>query len=370
MSNSLIPILNYTQAAQAVAACLRAKRAILLYGSPGVGKTSLGRDASRAVNLPCHILIGSNMDSTDIGGLPYRGADGHVHRELFPEIRAVVDAPGVLFLDEATTVPKSVEGPLLRLALERNAGGTQLHPDACILLAANPPEQAPGASDLSAAMINRVVVIRYAPSLDEVRGFFSGRPVVATPAVVSAAELPEAYRLEALDFAATCEADPSMIMLDPPQASIDASAPWGSPRAWEIGLSVYAANGSHEDDVGFALLAGAVGPEAAATFLGVRKLRQYLPTISDVIARPDTAIVPSEIDQQIAALGVIARVAETDTEAGWIYAERLGPEPSIAACRHLMNKYKVPAKQSKRNQAAREAMTRLVARVGRARGAV
>lgn len=359
MANHLIPLLNYRQAAQAVAACLRAKRTALLYGSPGVGKTSLIRDAARAIGKPCHVLIASNLDPTDVAGLPYRGADGHVHRELFPEIRAVVDAPGVLFLDEATTMPKSVEGPMLRLALERNAGGVPLHEDSAVILAANPPEQAPGASDLSAAMINRVVLIRYAPHLDELRSYFQGAPVVAAPNVLSAAALKEVYRLEALDLAATLTHDPSLLVLDPPRASIDASEPWASPRAWEIGLSCYAAHGQ-DDDVGFALLAGAVGPEAAQAFRAIRLLRVHLPTIDDICKAPDTAIVPNSPDYQIAAFGLLARAADRDVEAAWIYAARLQPEIGGAIARRLLELVPMRPRQTTRAKTARQAQVALL----------
>jgi len=363
MSKHLIPTLTYKQAASALAACLRARRAALLVGSPGGGKTSLARDASAAIDMICYDLIASNMDPTDVAGLPYRDpVTGRVLRELFPEIRAVVDNPGVLFLDEATTMPKSVEGPLLRLALERNAGGMPLHERSAVLLACNPPEQAPGGIELSAAFINRVVVLKYQPGFDEVQAFFNGEPVHATPVVLSDEEFEKACKAEFADFAATLGHATDLVVYDPPRSSIDQGEPWASPRAWEIGLSCLAAHGGTEDEVGFALLAGSVGPAAGGAYLAIRKLRAYLPSVAEIRNNPERANVPKQEDQQIAALGVLARVAQDDVWAAWTYAARMKAEIGAAAGRVLMNK--VPQK-SLHAKAGKKAQVDLLAKVKR-----
>lgn len=368
MAKHLLPKLNYEQAAQAVSACIRSKRAGMLIGSPGVGKTALTRDASEAVGLPCRDLIASNMDPTDVAGLPYRDGSGGVGRELFPEIKAVCDSPGVLFLDEATTMPKSVEGPMLRLALERNAGGTPLHSESAVLLACNPPEQAPSGIEHSAAFINRIIILMYEPTFEEIRNFFNGEPVRAKPAVVSPQEFETRARLEMLDFAATLSHDTSLLMMDPPRGSIDQGEPWASPRAWEIGLCAYAAHGAayaagKEDDVGYALLAGVVGPQPAAQYLAIRKLRQFLPSIEQILQHPLSVVVPAPVDHQIAALGVLARVADVDVWAAWTYAERMQPEIGAAIARILMNK---PPQVSAHAETGRAAQVNLLAKIKKA----
>jgi hypothetical protein len=363
LSKYLIPVLNYTQAAAAVAAALRARRTALLLGSPGVGKTALVRDAAAAIGLPCHDLIASNMDPTDVAGLPYRDLQsGRVLRELFPEIRAVVDAAGVLFIDEATAMPKSVEGPMLRVAMERNAGGTPLHPGSPVVLACNPPEQAPGGIELSAAFINRIVLLRYQPSFAEVQSYFNGEAVHASPVVLDEDAFQAACVAEFADFAATLSHATDLLVYDPPRASVDQGEPWASPRGWEIGLSCLAAHGGKEDDVGYALLTGAVGPSAAGAYLAIRKLRLHLPSIDEIAANPTKARLPESLDQQIAALGLLARVAQTDVWAAWTYAGRLRKEIGAACGRFLMNK--VP-QASKFATVGRKAQIQLLARVQR-----
>jgi hypothetical protein len=354
MANELLPELNYEQCAQALAAGIRSQVTTAIIGSPGLGKTACVRDASHAIDRPCYDLVASNMDPTDVAGLPYRDAEGHVARELFPEIRAVCEHAATLFIDEATTMPKSVEGPMMRVALERNAGGTPLHEKTSVVMAFNKPEECPGGIDLTAAMVNRIILLRYEPSFTELAKYFNGEPVKAQPNVLNEDAYQKQLALEKADFAATVAYDPTLFVMKPPPGSIDQAEPWGSPRAWETGLRAYAALGLdltagvtqsnqridiHEGmEVGFALLAGAVGPQPAAQYLAIRDLRKHLPSINQITAKPKEAPVPTQVDRQIAALGVLARVADMDAWAAWTYAARLKPEIAAACARMLMNK--------------------------------
>jgi len=325
--------LSFAETRRALAAGIRARVACLLVGPPGIGKSAVVAQAAADVGLPLHVLIGSNCDPTDIAGFPFVDS-GHMRRALVPAIQACVDAPGLLFLDEATSVPSSVQAPLMRLYLELIAGDTRLHPGSAVVAACNPPDQCPGGVELTAAQINRVVVVEFCPNLKEISGFFMELGAPGSK-----------LREEAADFAATMDADSSLVCLTPPRAAIDAAQPFASPRAWERGLRVWAemranSNTADGDDiVAYTLLCGAVGQDAAVRFHAVRKLRAHLPTADEILADPTKARVPDadQRDRQIAALGLLARVAQTDKWAAWTYAVRLSNEVAIAATRHLVN---------------------------------
>jgi hypothetical protein len=346
----MIPTLDYKGAERAVRAGLKSKVSILLEGPPGVGKTSLVRAVGRSLDLPVYDLIGSNLDPTDVAGLPYKDGDG-VGRALYPEIAACVRAPGILFLDELTAAPPSVRAALLRVLLERNAGGTPLHPDSRVIAACNPPEHAPSAVELDAANCNRVSRVKYAPSPNEIGVYFAS---VADPD----------WCVEAQDFAATLAADPSLVTIEPPSASVENGEPWGSPRGWELGLRVWSADGASDDEVGFALLAGCVGVHSATALLAIRKLRAHLPTADAIEKDPAGALVPDQVDHQIAALGLIARVARGDSSAAWVYAERLRPEIGAALAQILTAL--PPTKASRFKKEATTAQVKLMAKIHRA----
>jgi hypothetical protein len=347
-----MPPLSFTQAKQAVAACIQAEIAVILVGPPGIGKTALLRAASADAGRPCHELLGSNIDATDIAGLPFV-VDGQLRRALLAQVQACVAAPGVLFLDELTTVPPSVQGPLMRLLLERQAGDVKLHPGSVVVGAANRPEECPGGIELSAATVNRVVKLEYQPTLAELQAFFD-----------TVGDEGSRLRDECLDFAATLGVSPDLLDMTPPRAAIDAAAPFGSPRAWERGLRAYAAyceatgvgsglRGGEDDDVAYAILAGAVGEAKAIAFLAIRKQRKFLPAVDEVIADPATAKLPEQKDRQLAATGLLARVADRDSWAAWIYADRLLPEIGAACARMLATRTaKGSAKHAKAGAAA------------------
>jgi hypothetical protein len=344
--------LSFAQATQALAACVRARVTPIVVGPPGIGKTALLRAVAQTVELPCHELLASNCDAVDIAGLPYV-VNGELRRALLPQIKACVDAPGLLFLDELTSVPPSVQAPLMRLLLEHYAGGQHLHEGSCVAGAANRPEECPGGIELSAASINRVIkIVDFLPNLDEIRGFFDAL----------GAEGSQLYE-DARDFSATLTVHPDLIDLNPPRASIDAGHPFGSPRAWERGLRAFAEHGV-EDDVGYAILGGAVSEAKAAAFLGIRKLRKHLPSIDDILKDPPKAKVPEQKDRQIAAIGLLSRVADRDLWAAWVYSERLLPEISAACSRVLMTRTAGTA--SKWFQAGKKSQIDALAKVRRA----
>ena len=357
-------MLTFAQAKQAITACVNSKITALLCGSPGLGKTALLREVARECGLPCHELLASNCDAVDIAGLPYiNPSDGEFRRSMLPQIRACIDAPGILFLDELTTVSASVRAPLMRLLLERNAGGHALHRDSVVIAAANKPEECPGGIELDAASINRVVKLDdFQPSLDEIQEYFK-----------TAQESGSRAYEEFLDFAATLGVNSDLLDMSPPRTAIDSGLPFGSPRAWDRGLQVYAAycaaanvgyNASKDEDhVGYSLLAGAVGEHKAIAFFGIRKQRKNLPDVNEILKEPLTARVPDGKDKQIAAVGLLGRVAARDSFAAWIYADRLTPEIGAACARMLVGIKDDP--KSKLFKDGRQAQVRLLSKVNK-----
>jgi hypothetical protein len=135
----------------------------LLWGAPGEGKSSFV-ESLRRDDFPVVTLIASIHDPTDFSGLPVH-LNGQV-RFAPPEWTFAFDetGQGILFLDELTTAPPSVQAALLRVILERKVGFRPLPKGVRVVAAANPPDQVVGGWELSPPLRNRFVHIRWALS--------------------------------------------------------------------------------------------------------------------------------------------------------------------------------------------------------------
>jgi MoxR-like ATPase len=321
-----------SQARECILSALSANVGCMLIGDPGVGKSALAKEVSEALSTPLGTLIGSTLDPTDVGGLPVVRVDGKgIDRVPLALIQRLCREPGILFLDEIACAPPAVQAAMLRLILERVAGDEELHPDTRVIAATNPPEQSPGGSDLSAPLIGRVMLLHLRPSHDEVVNYFEDVLGAAGDTTLAA---------EALDFAATARCAGELLEIDIPEAAVSGNIPWGAPRAWERVVRLKAAM-SEKTPKGVvrAAVAGNVGMPLATAYSAILDLRGNLPTIDDICRDPKGAKMPEDKKHQIGAVGLIARVAERDKWAGYIYADRLGPELR-AACGKMLGKKK------------------------------
>lgn len=143
---------------ETIRALIRADQPVLLWGPPGVGKTSAILSEAEDVNAHAEVLIGSTLDPLDVGGYAVPTKDGIV---AYPppwavRIREELDAgrQAWLILDELSCAPPSVQAALLRVVNERRVGNMSLA--GCrVLAAANPEDSAADGGSLSGATANR-----------------------------------------------------------------------------------------------------------------------------------------------------------------------------------------------------------------------
>lgn len=329
-----IPEVTFNQAMEAMLGGAKANIPILLIGDPGVGKTALTTLVAEKLGLPLVTVLGSTLDPTDIGGaLVVRKDKKGVDRVPLEIIRQACEKPVLLFLDEISCAPPVVQASLLRLILERVAGDTKLHPETIVFGACNPPEQAPGGFELSAPLIGRVTMLYLRPSHEEVTNFFMGYGQDGTE-----------LRNQAVDFASICSQAADLLQIDIPKAAVTGSIPWGAPRSWERAIKARAAavEAQLSDTTLHCLTAGAVGEEVATSYSAILKLRNKLPSVEEILKAPDKAKVPDAKKEQIAAIGLMPRIAKQNSWAAWVYAERLAPEIGVACVRLLMGSQDSP----------------------------
>ena len=106
-------------------------------------------------------MIASIYDPTDFSGLPIYEEKSvkYASPEWTDEFNDFKS--GILFLDELSTCPPSVQAALLRVIFERTVGFKKLPDHVRIIAAANPPDLTLGGWDLSPPMRNRFVHIQW-----------------------------------------------------------------------------------------------------------------------------------------------------------------------------------------------------------------
>ncbi len=358
----MYPRLSFSTARPVILPYLIANEAVLLIGSPGIGKSTLGQElapeltAALGFELKAVTVIGSTCDPTDIGGFPIVGDDGAFDRIPMRTIKDAAEKPCLLILDELFTAPAAVQAVLLRGVLERVFGDVTLHPESRVIAFTNPVEQSPGGTEPCAPLMGRFSVYTFEPTLVEFQGYLNKLGADSSP-----------LRALAQDFAAPAEHAPDMVMFDPPPAAVNEGAKWASPRDWERGLRAWAQAGEDVgDEIAHLILSGSVGEHAAASYMGIREYRIYLPTISEIVADPSGAKVPDSALYQVGALGLLANVADKDCWAAWVYAGRLRDEIGASAAKALMPRRQDGPKRFEKK--GKKAMVMLLGKAGNAMG--
>lgn len=227
---------------------------VILISYPGAGKTATVNEWSHEIGCGDPIcVVGSQMDPTDAAGIPYPSADHSHTRYLRPVWQhACLDGrPHVLFFDEFSNTPRSVQASLLKVIGERRfADGTRLPDDVYIVGAMNPEDSAASYESISVPMRNRLMFLSFSPSDQE---FFQGMTGGWIKDWEALSPEERAWREAVVDF---LRSQPQLIHKEPKgdtdaraQAASDVYAnaigetdtaerevirlAWPSPRSWE-----------------------------------------------------------------------------------------------------------------------------------------
>lgn len=207
----------------------------LLWGNPGEGKSSFVESLHRD-DFPVITLIASIHDPTDFSGLPIHH-DGKVHFAP-PEWTFAFDetGQGILFLDELTTAPPSVQAALLRVILERKVGFRDLPKGVRVVAAANPPDIVSGGWELSPPLRNRFVHIRWElPGTSYLQALQDGFARPELPAIDPALHQ-EAKSYWQMIVASFLRRSPSLVRTSPS----DEEHAFASPRTWDYAIALMA----------------------------------------------------------------------------------------------------------------------------------
>ena len=292
---------------------------IFLWGSPGIGKSSIIHQYAKNIDAVVVDVRLSQFDPVDLRGLPSPSPSGDATRWMAPAILPFTNNPNfphnqpiILFLDEIAQASPAVQSAAFQLVLDRRVGEHTLMPSVYIIAASNRSGDRAGISRLATPLLNRFAHIEVAVDFDAwkawaihagvhplVVGFLSQRPS----------------------------------LLDRFEDALKSGAQaFPTPRSWEFLSKLLSAlpdlptTPTHTLST---LSSSAVGAATAAEFTAFVENAHILPTWEEITSSPTKAKVPSN-DQPDALYAVASlltvRVDEATADAVAEYAGRLPAE--------------------------------------------
>lgn len=292
----------------ALKAVLTTRRPAYIWSGPGLGKSSLVRQAAGALGLGLIDLRATLIDPVDLRGIPTvaSGRSTWCPPDFLPK-----DGSGVLFLDELAQAPPLVQAACLQLTLDRRIGEYCLPDGWAVVAASNRAEDRAGTHRLISPLLNRFVHLDLDVDAEDWQSW-----------AVTAGIAPEVRAFLRLRPALLFDFDPS----SNPRA-------FPTPRSWQFASDMLAAAPPHLSQ---RLIAGCVGDGAAAEFAGFLALYRELPDIDAVLADPAGAPVPKEPAVLYALVGAMVercRVGAAPAVNFARYGMRLPDEFGVLALR-------------------------------------
>lgn len=296
---------DYIDRCTAVAVCVEARVAVILWGAPGQGKTSVLKSFAEQSGRKLEIVLASIREPQDFAGLP---AISNGAMSLIPPNWAqslAADGNGILFADEINTAPPSVQAALLRVCLEKVAGDLELGIGTSIVAAANPPEIAADGWDLAPPLANRFCHIDWQLPADVVAaGLVGNWPQIALPKA-SEEDIERETKEESWKLAGFLSSRPELATAMPASTGQQGRA-FPTPRSWEFVLRLMAHSNAMNlsAELKRLLVVGCVGQGAGSEYLSFRE-NLDLPDPESIIADPDGVDLPARPDQLYVLCGSV-----------------------------------------------------------------
>jgi hypothetical protein len=266
---------------------------VMLWGPPGVGKSRIIADIARAHAVRLTDIRLSQMEPTDLRGIPFRAGDRVEWSvpSLLPDERRH-GSRGILFLDEITSAPPAVTAAAYQLILDRRLGEYALPAGWAVFAAGNRYGDRGVTYVMPAPLANRFTHYEIEPHLDDWVQWAHAAGV--DPRVIAFLR----FRPDLLfDF-------------DPARNPVA----FPSPRSWE-----YAHRALRKFDADSELLLdalqGCVGVAAGIELKAFLDHMGELPDI-DAIAAGDSQDMPAGLDLQYGVAAALVRRAIEERRGG------------------------------------------------------
>jgi len=306
--------MNISNLKVAIQAAYARKQPVMIWGDPGVGKSSAVKQAANDSKVELLDLRLSLLEPVDLRGYlsSHNGVGKWIASPLLP-----VKGKGYLFLDELVQSTPSMQGCASQLILDRRIGEYRLPDGWCVIAAGNKASNRAATHAMPTHIANRFIHLNVEVDV----------PAWITWALAANIDI---------RIVAFIKWQSTMLHAFDPQAKTLA---FPSPRSWEFVSNMLAAGLPAE--VLHDFIKGAVGDGAAAAFIAFMQVCDKLPSIDSIMLNPSTAVIPTEMSVLYAVVSSLATRASADnigkiaTYFNRITDESARPEFSILAMKAI-----------------------------------
>lgn len=288
-----------------------------MIGDPGVGKTAVLEQIARRMAASLYVLPAPELAPTDLI-LPVRLKSGRMDWQpvgtLASAIRRARKDPNhrvVVFIDEASHAPRSMQAALQRIIHERVAGSIKIPANVSFAMASNPPESATDFQGFGMAFSNRCCWLLWtSPTNEEWVGFESGTPTFGT--VLPSLDMEQWQKARARElafFAGFLRKFPALAKEDPAKVKGRFPLAYHTPRSRSFALNLAAtATTVGDSDAYLQFVAGCIGEPIAAQ-IAVYRRETDIPDPEELLAGKEWKPDKSRPDITLATLLGVAEAA-------------------------------------------------------------
>ena len=285
------------------------RHSYMIFGPSGVGKSQVVAQVAAALNLPMVDIRLSQMDAVDGRGVPSvkNGFTVWNPVKFFPD-----SDTGILFFDEVTSAPPSVQTLAYQAMLDRKIGETEI-PEGWMVLAAGNLQSDRGITHtLAAPLINRMFVTTVTPHLDDWRIHAAMNDVDSRVIAFLGLRADLLHKFLPTEYVSGKQ--------------------FPTPRGWFRVSDVVKRMGMLPEQIAHKMIVGSVGDEAGIAFIGFLQDSEGLVSLDMIFKNPENVPVPAETHKQYAlAMGLATAMDKFTYDAGYKYLKRMNGDLQMLA---------------------------------------
>ena len=254
-----------------------------IWGSPGVGKSSLVQQISQEKEMDFIDLRLSLLDPTDLRGIPFFDKDEKkavwANPEFLPDSSS--EEFGILFLDEINSAPPTIQAAAYQLILDRKIGEYNLPKNYSIIAAGNYENDRGVTYRMPTPLANRFVHLNFDLDFDSWKMWAFANKI-------------DKRIISYLSYKPS-----DLFMFDPKSTSKS----FATPRSWKFVDDIL----KSKLDVKLLenVVSGAIGEQTSQEFLNYCKVMNELPNIEDIISGNEVEIPTKNSALYALCIGIV-----------------------------------------------------------------